>query len=326
MRAFIFLSISLIVSLALRAQTTVLSAGGASSLTIKSGTIFSADSLVLTPGSDFTLSSNNIQVSHTAVNLAPSPGINRAYYFGSQVNYTGTIQLYYQPSELNGNPESALKYTDSATGSFWLAAASSTVNTATHFVQYSASARNFIAATASHQGAVLPLVLLSFTGSWQGNSIPLQWVVEQIGEPLNFIAYSSTDAATWQPAGTVSGVPSAGVYTYYFTDVRPAGNPMFYKIALEHPSGETTYSGIVAVHKPGGNENVLRLVTGNNSAHACFDGTTPSAIRVVNSIGQVLYTDKTSRPRYDISGLSTGIYFLQYESGGQWTAREFLIP
>src|SRR5437868_3487488 len=101
MRLPILLFIALAGALVGQAQSTVLSVGSTSALTIMSGTIFSADSLVLTPGANFTLSSNNIQVSPTAVNLVPAPSISRVYTLGSQVIFTGTIQLYYQPSELN---------------------------------------------------------------------------------------------------------------------------------------------------------------------------------------------------------------------------------
>jgi hypothetical protein len=327
MRTYILLSVALAASLALRSQTTVLSVGGATALTIKSGTLFSADSLVLTPTADLTLSSNTLTRSATAVQIAPHPSIDRIYTFSSQLTYTGNIKIYYNPAtELNGNTESTLEYTDSATGSVWLPSATSTVNTASHFVQQVLSAHPFIGATASGTGITLPLSLISFTGSWQGNSIPLQWTVEQTSDPVNFKVYSSTDASAWQPIATVPGVPSAGQYTYDYTDFTPGGNPMFYRLALQQQSGATTWSGVVTVHKPGNSDNTLRLLTDNSSAHAYFDGTAPSAIRVVNSAGQVLHTDNTSRVRYDLTGLAAGVYFLQYQLNGQWSAREFLIP
>src|SRR5579859_6187555 len=207
MRLFLLLTIGLAGAIPVNAQTTVLSVGSTSSLTIKNGTVFSADSLVLTPSSDLTLASNTIQVSPTAVAVSPVPGINRAYYLGSQVNFTGTIQLYYQLSELNSNPESALKYTDSAVGGSWLASASSTVNTTNHYVQQAAVARNFIGATASHQGTVLALSLISFSGAWQGDEAGLAWIIDQAGEIADFTIDRSSDGANWTDIGTVAGLP-----------------------------------------------------------------------------------------------------------------------
>jgi hypothetical protein len=83
---------------------------------------------------------------------------------------------------------------------------------------------------------------------------------------------------------------------------------------------------IVAVHKQGAVDGALRLVTDNNSAHAFFEGMPPSGIRIITISGQVILVDPISRPSYAIYGLRTGIYFIQYEMGGKWAAREFLIP
>jgi hypothetical protein len=307
------------------AQSVILSAGNSPGLVVKSGTLFSPDSLVLTPSADLTFISNTLTKSSTALAIAPNPSIQRVYYLTSSLTYSGTIQLYYRTSELNGNTEANLKYTDLAAGGGWLQSASSTVNTALHYVQVNFTSHPFIGATANSINT-LPLELVSFTGSWVGNSVPLTWVVEQTGEPVNFTVFSSTDASNWAEIGTVPGVVAPGAYTYQYTDFSPTADAMFYRISLDQASGDSIYSGIVAVHKPGAIDGALRLVTDNNSAHAYFDGAYPTAVRIINISGQVIHVDANSRPVYAIYGLRTGIYFIQYEIGGQWAAREFLIP
>jgi len=324
MRTYILLFIGFAGCLSGYAQTTVISVGGASSMTIKSGTIFSADSLVLTPGTDFTLSSNNIQVSPTAVTVAPAPGINRVFTLGSQVTFTGTIQLYYQPSELNGNPESSLLYTDSAVGGAWLAEGSSTVNTTSHFVQYAAAAQPFIGATASHQGIVLAISLVSFAGAWEGNNIGLQWVINQSREAADFVVDRSTDGLTWTRIGNVSGRSGDGLYTYGFADIAPPAGPLLYRLEIVHSSGQTTYSNIVRLRKD--QDSHVQLLIKSHGATVYFDGAQPSSIRLVNAAGQTIWTDKTSRSRYDLDGLPTGVYFLQYEINGQPGIKRLLIP
>src|ERR1700722_11096200 len=180
---------------AVSAQTPILSVGGAASLTIRAGTIFSADSLVLIPGADLTLASNTIQKLATPADVVPSPGINKQYTFGSQITFTGTIQLYYQPSDLNGNPENTLEYTDSVAGMGWLPELSSTVNTGLHYVQFVPSSQPFIASTASGPGIDLPITLLSFTGNWNQPQPLLDWEVAQTGETVDFKIESSVDGA-----------------------------------------------------------------------------------------------------------------------------------
>jgi hypothetical protein len=311
-------------SLTGRAQRTILSAGSASPLLIKGGTVFSADSLVLTPGADFMLAGNTIRESSAAVGISPAPGIQRAYYLGSQINFTGTIQLYYQPAELNGNVESTLQYTDSSTGGAWLAELASTVNTASHYVQLIATAQTFIAATASGQVSILPVSLISFTGNWNAAAPALQWVVAQTDETVNFDVESSPDGVSWTSINHVNGLGGNGTDSYLYTDNDPPSLSMFYRIILIGASGQPTYSNIIKLQKED-NSNTVRLVVGGGSLSVVFSGKMPTAIRIINISGQVLRTDMTSRQEYDFNGLLTGVYFLQYELNGKRTAREFVI-
>src|SRR5882724_2616103 len=307
-------------SLATQAQRTIISVGNAPSLLIKSGFIFSADSLVLTPGADFTLSSNSIQVSPVPVAIAPSPSIARVYYLASQVTFTGTIQLYYQPSELNGNPESSLKYTDSALSGFWFAYPSSSVNTSLHYVQQAAAAQSFIGATASHQGVVLPLLLISFSGNWEGDQVKLEWTVDQKDEPANFALESSTDGYNWNKIGERAGTWSNGVFTYDFMDASPSSNIMFYRIDILHFSGQVTHSFIVKVQKDISNN--VRLVSGGNSMSVYFSGVLPTGIRLIDVPGRIIWSDMSSRQQYNVTSLFPGAYFLQYQIAGQWVTKQ----
>jgi hypothetical protein len=322
MRSNILLAIVLAGSLATQAQTTVLSVG-ATSMTVKSGTIFSADSLVLTPSSNWTLSSNNVQVSHAAVNVAPAPSINRVYTLGSQTSFTGTIQLYYQPSELNGNPESSLLFTDSAVAGAWLVSGTSTVNTTSHYVQQTAAALSFIGATASHQGIILALSLISFTAVWQGQEIGLAWVINQAQDMGNYTVQRSTDGTSWTTIGTVSGEPGNGLFTYGFTDDAPPTGAIFYRLEILDEAGQTSYSYILRMQKT--QDNNIRLVAWDRSVTVYFDGAWPTSVRIINSVGETMRIDKTSRQQYTFSGLPTGVYFAQYELSGNKGAKGFLI-
>lgn len=311
-------------ALAGHAQKTVISVGAVSSLTIKSGTVFSADSLVLIPSADFTLSSNTIQETATPVSVNPNPTIDRVYYLNSPVIFTGTMDIYYQPSELNGNTESALFLTDSTVSSTWISEAASTVNTVSHFVQLIASGHSFNAASASGTIIPLPLSLISFAGAWNGNAVGLEWLVAQADETVNFDVESSADGSSWKQIGEVPGLQGNGLFTYNFQDIAPASNTMYYRIKLIQQSGQFSYSYIVQVHK-GDNGNNIRMIVYNNTLSVYFAGDQPAAIRLVNTLGMVLRVDQTSRREYDLNGLFPGVYFLQYEINGRWNVREFLI-
>jgi hypothetical protein len=307
-----------------RAQRTILSVGGASSLTIKSGTVFSADSLVLTPGVDFTLASNSIGVTPTAIPFNPTPGISRVYNLNSPVNFTGILKLYYQPSELNGNVEGGLLFSDSSVSSPWVAELTSTVNAVSHFVQLTAAGHSFNAATASGVIVPLPITLISFTGVWQNNGVALEWLVAQSDELVNFGVEASPDGTNWKEIGEVPGLKANGLYTYNFLDNNPAPHTMYYQIRIILPSGQSRYSYIVVLHQ-GDNNNDVRLFAGNNGVSVHFMGTQPDGIRIINAVGQILRVDQSRRSEYDINGLSAGVYFLQYEMNGRWRVRQFLI-
>jgi hypothetical protein len=323
MRSIIFSIVGIVAGLTGAAQSTILSVGSSSALTVKSGTIFSADSLVLTPSSDLTLSNNTIQKSSTALNVVPAPGINRVYLLNNQVTFTGTIQLYYQPSELNGNPESALRYTDSSVGGAWLASSSSTVNTSSHYVQQTAAARNFIGASASHQGTVLALSLVSFTGAWQNNGVDLQWVINQTQDHGEFAVERSTDGTGWTTIGTVAGQPNDGLSTYSFNDPNPPTGALLYRLVITKASGDVFYSYIVKLQQQ--QDNQVRLVAANRSVTIYFQGETPTAVRIVTAAGETIRIDRTSRTQYTFPGLMTGVYYLQYELNGNMSTRSFLI-
>jgi len=323
MKTIIFFLAVLVCSLPGRSQQTIISAGSSPTLFIKAGTVVGADSLVLTPSSDFTFSSNTLTVSPTAVSLVPAPSISRVYSLTSQINFTGTIQLYYKPSELNGNPESALQYTDSSVGSFWLASPSSTVNTSLHYVQQTAVARNLIGATASHQGTVLALSLISFTGAWQGSDAGLSWTIDQTAESADYTVERSTDGSDWTDIGFVAGKSGDGLQVYQYTDVGVPAGALLYRLVISRTSGRKDYSNIVRLQR--GSDGQMRLVAVSQTVTAWFDGVLPSSVRIVNAVGAVLRIDMTSRPKYEFSGLPAGVYFLQYEINGVAGVRSFLI-
>jgi hypothetical protein len=323
-KSYILLFALLAVSLWGRAQKNVLFVGSSSALTIKSGTTFSADSLVLTPGADLTLASNTIQVSPVALNLSGGPTIKRVYTLSSPIVFTGTLQLWYQPTELNGLSESSLNYADSMAGVAWLSQGTSTVNTSLHYVQFAVVSHSFSGSTASGPNLDLPLSLLSFGGSWV-NVVPLlNWTVAQDGGMLRFEIESAADGTNWQKTGDVDGDQATGVYTYGFSDNKASPPLMYYRLKLIEGTGNVTYSRVLTLQKGDGDDGI-RLLTRSNGAVIRFSGNLPDAIRLVNVLGMVLRSERSSQAEYELTGLIPGAYFFQYEIKGRWQVREFVV-
>src|ERR1700690_2913636 len=81
-----------------------------SDLTILGGTVFSADSLIITPSADYTFSNTNLDKASTVIHTMPYNYIARVYQFSGVTNpFSGSVQISYMDgAELNGIPESGL--------------------------------------------------------------------------------------------------------------------------------------------------------------------------------------------------------------------------
>jgi hypothetical protein len=235
------------------------------------------------------------------------------------------VLIYYQLAELNGNTESALKFSDSTIGNyFWLVSASSSVNTTTHSVSLAASGKVLVAATAAQVGTILSLKLLSFTGSIYGNNVNLTWTIEQNEESKSFTVQSSADAQSWQDVAVVEGSHADGIYKYYYDDVDAALTTKFYRIVITALSGEVSYSSIIQITNSNNSNNVY-VASNNNSATIYFVGTQPKNIRVINSAGQIIYNNNISLYQYEINNLLPGLYVAQYELNGIAATKKFVV-
>jgi hypothetical protein len=91
-------------------QAQIITVTQGTDMTIKSGTVFSADGIVLTPSTDFTLSNTKLNRRNTVSHPIADPYIARVYQFSNITNpYSGSAQINYQDgAELKGIPESRL--------------------------------------------------------------------------------------------------------------------------------------------------------------------------------------------------------------------------
>lgn len=135
------------------AQLSVGSAG----MTILSGTTLTVDGLALTPTSNLTIVNNSLQ--RTTTPLVSNPGINRLYQFSSPLLYSGSIQLNYLTSELNGynEPTLQLAYAPAANTALTVTT-SSTVSTASHYVTNTVTSQPLFVVTATALSDLTPLL------------------------------------------------------------------------------------------------------------------------------------------------------------------------
>jgi hypothetical protein len=115
-------------------QAQILTVSEGTDMTIKPGTIFSADSLILTPSADFTLSNLSLNKNASVINPLPKPYIARVYQFTNTTNpFSGAVQINYRDEELNGINESGLAL-NIYNGTAWNAYTATSRDAADNFV------------------------------------------------------------------------------------------------------------------------------------------------------------------------------------------------
>jgi|GEM_PF-6649322 len=84
---------------------------GTDGIYIKSGTSFVSDGLSMVPSSDFSLTGLSLLKKPLAVSWPQQNGIVRLYQFSRPVSFAGTLGMYYDDHELNGNKAGGLSIT-----------------------------------------------------------------------------------------------------------------------------------------------------------------------------------------------------------------------
>ena len=124
------------------------------SITLKSGTIFSASGLALTPNADYTLSSS-ISAVTTAATQGSDNSISKVITFSNDlVDYVGDLTFVYNDNELNGLTESGLIFASKTGTADWEGRAS-TINTDANSITTTiASPNTFSSITAFAEGVL----------------------------------------------------------------------------------------------------------------------------------------------------------------------------
>lgn len=238
----ILLLLALSLPLSLRAQFVV----GAQGMTLKSGAVFTIDSLVFQPSADITLTSNSVQRTSTAVTgVSGNKSIDRVYAFASPITFTGTAGFYYKDAELTGNTESGLRiaYTSTNPATTWVTTTGSVVNASENFISQTFSNATLGRITATSSTAPLPVTIVDFTAAKNdaGHSVLLSW---NVAHELNIDRYEverSGDAKSFNKLGSIK---ATGHNQYGFTDSKPLNGINYYRLQIIEQDGSFNYSAV----------------------------------------------------------------------------------
>lgn len=173
---------------------------------------------------------------------------------------------------------------------------------------------------------VLPLKLLSFEGKANDHTVDLLWETEQELNIDYFEIEKADDGINFIKTGTVDAKNNyESLNNYLFTDKNPKPGNNYYRLKIIDKNGSFEYSKQINVWFEQKQRNLTLFpnpVGEELSVH--FDNTHTSIVNfsIFNSIGQkVIYRQLLpsvgrNQIQLDVSGLSSGLYFLEIEQSG----------
>ena len=243
--------IGLLVATCIHTNAQVITALPGSDITIKQGTVFFADNLVLTPSADFTISNTTLSHNITVSHQASSPYIARVYHFsGATAPFSGSIKINYTDgAELNGLAESGLQL-NIHNGIGWQAF-NAAANDVTNNYVFTPSISNIILSemTLAENDAPLPLQWRSFTVAKQQESVSLAWSTFTEQNTRFFTIQTSIQNTAWK---TIDSVPAAGnsntISNYNYVHTTPVSGYNNYRIVETDADGRENYSIVRRVY------------------------------------------------------------------------------
>lgn len=300
--------------------------GSTTGMHIKSGTTVSADSLVLIPDADLTITGTLLTVTDTPVTATGGASILMVQHLSNPLLFQGTVGLYYRDDQLNGNTATNLQlaYRDSLPGS-WTTTSGTTVNTTAHYLSYTfAAPAQLSMITATSAGVNLPLNLTRFTATAEANRVRLDW--DLFADDIFDIAVQrAADGKHFQTIGTVLADQKQS--SYHFFDKAPLAGPNHYRLYWKDEDKEKFAPIRTVVFRPNSDKLSLYPLPAADVLHIAFPVPPEqgSYIQLLSIDGKTLFR-KNCREHamsLDMKSYPAGMYLLSWINGG--TASHYRI-
>lgn len=307
-RYLLFCQLALLYSFNANAQFTA----GSSGFFTAPGTDVYMYGLTFRPTSAFSITNKTLTISAVALPGSP-PSITRVFNFDAALGFAGRLGLFYLPSEINGNTESALQVVHKNTTV--VTTTGSVVNTTTHYIYNDlASPITFSTATAGQPGA-LPVTLVSFSAKKEGAVANLSWSTSAEVNSDYFELQHSRDAKSWLLLSKFgAGSKSSSLKSYGYMQSNPAIGTNYYRLKMVDKDLSFAYSRIQELVFT----KDMNLVLYPNPVIdkvriQADDWSEISGLALLNSQGVSFFESKgkTLSHEIDMKRFSAGIYLLQ---------------
>jgi len=304
---------------------------GAEGITIKSGTTFSLEGLVLQPSTDLVLDNLLAEKSAVATALPVGNSIGKVYSFSRALTFSGTVGLFYQTDELNGNTPSllALFHKNQFAVNTYGSVLGGTTDVWGKYVSQNFTSLTFSHITAANGAVPLPVSLISFTAKTDGNYAKLQWKTVNEVNHKGFEIWRKAESertkdqiarTTFVKIGEVSAlVPrNPQLVTYTFTDKTPANGTNYYQLVQIDNNGTATELGIRTVNF-GLQTSDIRLYPNltKDKITLTFTPGKYQSLSLRDNLGRVLQQRNISTQSageiVNLSAYPTGVYFVRLQ-------------
>jgi Secretion system C-terminal sorting domain len=167
---------------------------------------------------------------------------------------------------------------------------------------------------------VLPIELLSFTGSFQQNKNYLSWTTASEKNNKGFQIERSYDAIHWLSIGYVKGVGnSATQNSYNYQDASPLGLS-YYRLRQQDFDGTETFSNIVSIKSESKTKVILAPNPVQNDLVIAFESETyAEEVNVYDMLGRVIFQSKkpSNRLEVDMRNVQAGMYIVEINVDGK---------
>lgn len=300
--------------------TAQLHVGAATSMYVKSGTTLATDSLVLVPSADLILDSITIQGNNSVVNgITGGASIVQVAVLSAPLSFAGTVGLYYDDAQLNGNAAATLELAYDA-GGYWITTTGTTVNTTSHYLSQTFSTPvDLSSVTATSPGVTLPVGIYSFDAQAEGGRARLDWQVTSALQPASFELQRSADGRHFTSITQVAAV--AGQLRYRTYDERPLAGVNYYRLRVVELDGTEQLSATRSLSFADKGGVSFYPVPAGDVLHISITGEPDATglITLAGIDGKVLHrmpcTQKNSS--IDLRAYPAGMYLFTYSGGGR---------
>ncbi len=301
---------------------------GTNGLTIKSGTPFYLDGLLLLPNVDLTFQNDTVSKSVIPLAVGTGNSITRVYTIAPSLTVSGTVGIRYAAAELNGNTEGTMSVVNAAPGAGFLGVPGLASANGTYTV-YGLGVANLVLnrVTATSAGVPLAIQYHGFEATAGPScSVLLSWHAD-LAQPDNFQVERSRDGKIFRalPAGT-----SQSGARFSSTDAAPLPGRNIYRLAIREEGKPVLYSTAIDVNSPceaAGQMKIYPNPAGGSVTVALAyvpGGTT--FIDLVDISGKLIKTFYAAGQvsTLDLQGITAGSYFIRVQNGTTTESMKFI--